>query len=365
MATAGKTGVGTANTATAMSMLGQAGKVANENVNAGGADLDKARSLNLGSTGSISPDMINKYMNPFVDMAINPVIAQLQKAANINSANMTSKAAMSGSFGNSRFGLQQSQNQADLLQQIAATSGAGYRDAYTQAMSAAENEMGRRQQGAQTSASIGAQASGQANDSVQRLLSLVAPANATAAAQSQLTNDDINRLLTTGALEQTYGQNLANANYQQFQNETNHPQTQLNALLAAAGGVPYGTTSTSNSQGTQVVQSPSMLGQIAGLGMSAAAMMSDRGAKTDFDEVDPEDVLASFRRMPVETYRYRPEVRGKIGDDGRRRVGPMSQDFGREFLGDPEAKVIPMPELIGSLVAAVKGLEARTEKLAA
>lgn len=377
---------------------------------AGASDLSAARGYNDSSAGPITGDMINSYMNPFVKQALDPVLAQLQKTAGMNQANLASKAALGGSFGGSRYGLQSAQLSSDALNQIASTTGQGYLDAFNNAQTQAAAELARKQQAGQTALSIGNSANAHANDTLSRLtqasgaagqagttqsdlataagnrlstaganqvalgnaqsqlstedlnrfLSLVNPANQTAQTQSQLTNDQLNRLLTTGNLEQTQQQNQDNANYQLFQNEVNWPKEQLNALLAAAGGVPYGTSSTSNTQGTQVVQSPSMLGQLIGAGAAVAGAVSDRGSKEDFAPVNDEEILARIARMPVETYRYKKGVREAIGDDGRRRIGPMSQDFGREFLGDPEAKFIPMPEAMGAIFSAIRALDART-----
>lgn len=397
---------------------------------AGGADLAQARTFNNASAGPITSDMISQYMNPYVQQAIDPVVAQLNKAAGINKANLDSKAAMSGSFGGARTGLEEAQNQSDLINSISGVTGTGYLNAFNNAQAQAQAQLAREQAAAGTSINIGAGANTQANDTlsrltqagaannasattasdlataagnrlstagqnqvalgnaqsnlttedlnrilslvnpanatattasnlstddVNRLLSLVQPANATATESSQLTNDYLNRLLTTGAVEQGQQQNVDNAAYQQFQNMVNYPQVQLNALLAAAGGQPYGTTSTSNTQGTQVVQSASPLGQIAGLAIGAAGAFSNRDWKTDFAPVEDEDILKKFRNLGVESYRYKPE----LGiDDGRVRIGPMAQDFAKEFGGD--GKIIPMPTLLGSLVSAVRALEART-----
>ncbi len=378
---------------------------------AGASDLAAARDYNSASAGPITGDMINSYMNPFVKQALDPVLAQLQKTAGMNQANLASKAALGGSFGGSRYGLQSAQLSSDALNQIASTTGQGYLDAFNNAQTQAAQELARKQQAAQTSLATASGANTEANDTLSRLtqasgaagaagttqsdlataagnrlstagtnqialgdaasrlstedlnrfLSLISPANQSATTQSQLTNDQLNRLLTTGNLEQTQQQNQDNANYQLFQNEVNWPKEQLNALLAAAGGVPYGTSSTSNTQGTQVVQSPSMLGQLIGAGAAVAGAMSDRDAKEDFGHVDDEEVLARIARMPVETYRYRKGVREKIGDDGSLKIGPMAQDWNREFSGDPEGKIIPMPQILGALVSAVKALDKRTK----
>lgn len=376
-------GMGSADYAAALAKL--AGSTANSSTGAGASDLTDARGYNAQSASPVTSDQINSYFNPYVQSALDPVIANLTRTSQQTGAGLASKAAMTGSFGGSRSTLQQSQNNADLLRQVSTTANQGYSDAYNTALAAAQQDKAREGTAANTSLNIGMGANTQANDALSRLtqaatsnetagttqsnladasenrfLGIVNPANQTATTASQLSTDAINRLLTTGALQQTQQQNVDNANYQQYQNQQNWALTQLNALIAAAGGVPYGANTTSNTQGTQVVQSPSMLGQIAGAGVGIAGLMSDRDSKEDFNPVDDEDVLEKLKRINVETYRYKPEVQDRIGDDGRLRIGPMSQDWGREFSGNPEAKVIPMPELMGAMVSAIRALEKRT-----
>jgi Chaperone of endosialidase len=377
---------------------------------AGQSDLDAARAYTAGSTAPITGSDIAGYFNPYVQQALDPVIANLNTTAAQNKNAIDTKAAMSGSFGGARSGLEEAQNQKDLLTQIAGVTGTGYLNAYNNAEQMATDALNRKAAAANTSNATAAGANTAANDAVSRLiqaagaqgsagttasdlatqaqnrtsqagadqvslanaqsqlstddvnrlLSLVTPSNQTATTESSVTNDALNRLLTTGALEQTEGQNVDNANYQQFQNQQNWSVQQLNALLAAAGGVPYGTNTNATTNQQTIVQSPSILGQIiGGIGSAAGAFAaSNEDWKQDFAAVDGEDILARLRRLDVETYTYKPEVRELIGDDGRRRVGPMAQDWAREFGGNPN--IIPMPEIVGALVGAVQALERRT-----
>ncbi len=387
-----------------------AGGSATGSQTAGNADLAQARSLNTSSAAPISAADISSYFNPYVQQALDPQIAALQKQGGINQVALQNKSAMSGSFGGSREGIEESQNNNDLLQQISAATGTGYQNAYNSALSAAQAQQEAENRAAGTAIQTGTAADSQANDAlsrltqaassagaagttqsdlatadqnrlssagtnamnlgnaqsalstadVNRLLSLVNPANSTATTESSLDNDALNRLLTTGNLQQTQNQNVDNANYQQFQNQVNWPQQQLNALLAAAGGVPYGTNTTSNTQGTQVVQSPSILGQIVGAGASVAGAIagSARDSKENFGDVDDEDILERLASIPVSTYDYKPEAQALLRDDGSRKIGPMADDWAREFGGNPN--IIPMPQVIGALISSVRALDKRT-----
>ncbi len=407
----GSTNTGKASGDLDASLAALAGGSATNNQNAGASDLDAARSYNASSAAPITSSQIQSYFNPYVQMALDPQIAALQKQAGITQAGLQSKAAMSGSFGGSRGAIQETQNGANLLQQIAQTTGAGYNDAYDKALAAAQAQQGAYNRAANTSLGVSGQANTNASSAldrltsaatsageagktqsqlatdaqnrlssagnnmvnlgtaqsnlstadVNRLLSLINPANATATEESQLSNDSLNRLLTTGNLAQTQKQNEANAAYQQFQNQyVNWPQQQLNALLAAAGGVPYGTTTNATTNGQTILQQPSTLGQIIGAGASIAGAFagSARDAKENFEAVDDEDILKRFRNIPVDEYDYKPAAQRLLGDDGSRKIGPMADDWAREFGGNPN--MIPMPQIVGALVSAVKALDART-----
>lgn len=394
-------GMGSADLGSTLASL--AGSKAAGTTDAGAGDLAAARGYNAASASPVSADQISSYFNPYVQTALDPVLNNITRSSQQTGAGLTAKAAMTGAFGGSRATLEQTQNNADLLRQIATTSGAGYSDAYDKALAASQADKARQAAAAGTSLSTAAGADTEANDAVSRLtqgaaaneaagttasnladatqnrfLALVNPSVALsganqdasktssglAAQDSQLTTDQINRLLTTGGVQQTQQQNIDNTAYQQYQNQQDYALKQLNALIAAAGGVPYGTSTTSNTQGTQVVQSPSIFGQIAGgLGAAAGAYAaSNRDWKEDFEAVEDEDILDKFRNLTVEKYRYKPEVREAIGDDGRERIGPMAQDWAKEFGGD--GKIVPMPEMLGALTSAVRALEARTRKAA-
>jgi hypothetical protein len=84
---------------------------------------------------------------------------------------------------------------------------------------------------------------------------------------------------------------------------------------------------------------------------------SSRTTKENFLDVSGEDVLARLRKVPVSTWNYITEGRGV------RHLGPMAEDFHREFgLGDSD-KAIGVQDLAGVSLAAVKALDERTTEL--
>ena len=86
-----------------------------------------------------------KYMNPYLSQALDPQIAEAQRQSQIqNLANRTS-ATRAGAFGGGRGALMESENQRNLMSNLAGITGKGYSDAYTQAMNQFNVEQGRGQ----------------------------------------------------------------------------------------------------------------------------------------------------------------------------------------------------------------------------
>lgn len=84
---------------------------------------------------------------------------------------------------------------------------------------------------------------------------------------------------------------------------------------------------------------------------------SSRDLKTDFVSLDPQDVLAKVKALPVSTWRYKldgPEVR---------HVGPTAEDFHKAFgLGGDDKRIAPSDQA-GVALVAVQGLTQELETL--
>ncbi len=90
---------------------------------------------------------------------------------------------------------------------------------------------------------------------------------------------------------------------------------------------------------------------------------SDKHAKSEFKEVDPEEVLDKVSEMPITTWRYNAE------DASVRHMGPMAQDFHAAFgLGDSDTAIGTIDGQ-GVALAAIQGLrqelKARDERIVA
>jgi hypothetical protein len=82
---------------------------------------------------------------------------------------------------------------------------------------------------------------------------------------------------------------------------------------------------------------------------------SDRARKTHFTPVDPQAVLAKVAALPLSEWSYRNE------GEAVRHVGPMAQDFHAAFGLGGNDKAIATVDADGVALAAIQGLNRRTE----
>jgi hypothetical protein len=77
---------------------------------------------------------------------------------------------------------------------------------------------------------------------------------------------------------------------------------------------------------------------------------SDRNSKTDFQDVDPREVLAKLLNLPVTKWRYQAEGSNVL------RMGPMAQDFHEAFGLGIDDRSIGAVDADGVAFAAIQGL---------
>ena len=83
---------------------------------------------------------------------------------------------------------------------------------------------------------------------------------------------------------------------------------------------------------------------------------SDANRKTDFRQVNPEEVLARLARLPVQSWRYTNEV------SSVRHMGPTAQDFKAAFGLGTDEKSIGTLDADGVALAAIQGLDQKVEE---
>ncbi len=83
----------------------------------------------------------------------------------------------------------------------------------------------------------------------------------------------------------------------------------------------------------------------------ALTQMSDREAKTGIEAVDPSEILAKVRAMPVSSWTYKHDA-----EEGIRHIGPMAQDFYAAFGTGRDDKGISSLDGSGVALAAIQAL---------
>ena len=85
------------------------------------------------------------YMNPYLQAALNPQIEEARRQAQITRLGDANRLTKAGAYGGSRQAIMESELNRNLGQNVAAITGQGYQDAYTQAMNQFNVEQGRQQ----------------------------------------------------------------------------------------------------------------------------------------------------------------------------------------------------------------------------
>lgn len=83
----------------------------------------------------------------------------------------------------------------------------------------------------------------------------------------------------------------------------------------------------------------------------ALTQLSDRNSKTGIEAVDPSEILAKVRAMPVSTWTYKHDA-----EDGIRHIGPMAQDFYAAFGTGRDDKGISSLDGSGVALASIQAL---------
>lgn len=173
-----------------------------------------------------------KYMNPYVQTALNPQIEEARRQSQIENLKNRTALTKAGAYGGSRGALMESENERNLLQNLGLITGKGYEAAY--------------QKGAE-----------QFNAEQQ----------AQKAAQEQANTFGLNALAKqqeAGAQQRGIEQEGIAADYAQFQEARDYPYKQVQYMQSLLQGLPVAAQSTTYNQ-------PSTLSQILG---SSSGIMS-------------------------------------------------------------------------------------------
>jgi hypothetical protein len=222
-------------------------EMANTGVGGYQADLDRSRELTeQGSKSFLDADM-DAYMNPYVKGALDPAARELKEETARQVALRGQEAGMAGAFGGSRQAIAESETRRGGLEAVSDLYQKGYEKAFESGAAKFQADRNASARGAEQFRALGAQG------------------------QQQLTQD-MQNLMSTGGMKRSLKQAGLDFDYQQFVEARDWDITNLQPLLAAVSGVPYG-VKTTNTQKT------SGLGNAIGVAAAAAgAIMNPSGA---------------------------------------------------------------------------------------
>ena len=150
-------------------------------------------------------------MNPYLQQALQPQIDEARRQSDIERTRAAGKLTRAGAFGGSRQAIMDSENQRNLLQNLAGITGAGYRDAFDKA-------------------------AGQFNVEQDRGQSAQTAANTFGLAALQKQAD-------LGAAQRAIESEGIDADYAQFREERDFPYKQVQYMQSLLQGLPLETQS--------------------------------------------------------------------------------------------------------------------------
>jgi len=190
---------------------------------------------------STNPYAVGAYMNPYIQNALQPQLAEMNRQYDITGNQLQGRATAAGAFGGNRAALEQSENQRNKNMAMNQVIGSSYNQAYGNA----QNQMN-------TVANLGLQGYGQAGS---------------LAGQQLLQQQGILGLQNQfGGQQQQQAQNVINAGMSNYQQAQQYPMQQLGQLKGLITGIPITDVTT-----TQQQAQPSTTSQLAGLGTAGVA----------------------------------------------------------------------------------------------
>jgi hypothetical protein len=210
---------------------------------------------------------VEQYMNPYMQNVVERQQQDAQRQAQIAGQAQQAQAARSGAFGGSGDYLMRGQAAGNLARQKGDIQAQGLNNAYTQAMNQFNTSQGQNQAAAQLNAQqqqfgagLGLQGLQTANQAATNLANI----GQTQYGQNMGILGMQNQF---GGQQQQQVQNVLNNQYGDFLNAQNHPYKQLGFMSDMLRGLPL----TQQSQ-AMYGQAPSMVQQVAGLGITGKAL---------------------------------------------------------------------------------------------
>ena len=230
-----------------------------------------------------NPGTVNQFMNPYLQNALDPALAEARRQYGITGQQEQGNATQAGAFGGSREALMAAENNRNMNTGMNQMIGQGYNQAYNQAQQniLSGNQLGL--QGYQT----GLQGYGQGIQAANAMGQLGTQQEA---AQQGI----INTQNTLGGQEQQNQQNIINQAVQNYANAQQYPMMQLGMMSNMLRGLPMQGMTTQQYQAQ-----PSMTNQLVGLtgalANTAPTKTSKKGGILEADGVKKYNIGGSLK----------------------------------------------------------------------
>jgi hypothetical protein len=182
------------------------------------------------TAGTFGNEEAQKYMNPYIQQALDPQLEYMRRQAAINQQDDMAKLAKAGAFGGSRQAILQGVNQEALLRKQAETTGAGYEKAYNAAMAQYNADMTRDMEAQKASEQSKQYGAGYKQTALSNAANSEQARAAAGANEAQYGLQNLTALSTAGAQQQALDQAALDAKYKEWQRQTEYPGKQLDQM---------------------------------------------------------------------------------------------------------------------------------------
>jgi hypothetical protein len=244
----------------------------------------------LGAAQPIGQSQISQYMNPYMNIALQQQLDEMNRQAQIQGQGLQAQATKAGAFGGTREGIQRAELGRNLAQTQNQAIANAMQQGYGQALSTAQqqqqaqmagyNQLGNLGQGIGSLAGqqfgVGAQLAQGLGSLGAQQGNLATQAAALGQSAQGMGQQDVNFLYNLGSAQQKFEQSALDAGRQNQLQQNMQPYQQLGFLSDIYKGAP----STQMGVTTAAAPTPSPFQQIAGLGtgiLSTAAAAKTAG----------------------------------------------------------------------------------------
>ena len=179
------------------------------------------------TAGTFGTAEAQKYMNPYIQTALDPQLEYMRRQSQINQQADMAKLAQAGAFGGSRQAILQGQNQEALGRQQAATAGQGYQQAFAQAQAQYNADQQREMEAQKASEQSKQYGAGYKQTGLSNAANTEQARAQAGASEAQHGLANLNALSAAGTQQQAQEQAALDAQYADWKRQTEYPGKQL------------------------------------------------------------------------------------------------------------------------------------------